>query len=129
MLPSFLAIGLGAAMGAWLRWGLGLWLNATGTAMPLGTLAANLAGGYGIGVALAWFAHNPGIPPEWRLFAITGFFGALTTFSTFSAEVVEMLTRQQFGWALATAGLHLLGSLAMTALGLASGRWLFVASA
>jgi len=116
-MTAFLAIGAGAVLGAWLRWGLGLWLNPTLSTLPLGTLAANLTGGYLIGLAIAFFSQHPGLPPEWRLFAITGFLGALTTFSTFSAEVFTQLSRGQLGWALATAGLHLLGSLAFTGLG------------
>jgi fluoride exporter len=116
-MTAFLAIGAGAVLGAWLRWGLGLWLNPSLSALPLGTLAANLSGGYLIGLAIAFFAQHPGLSPEWRLFAITGFLGALTTFSTFSAEVFTQLSRGQAGWALATASLHLFGSLAMTGLG------------
>ena len=116
-LSSFAAIALGAVLGAWLRWGLGLWLNPLFPTVPLGTLAANLLGGYLIGLALGFFAQHPGVPVEWRLGFVTGFLGALTTFSTFSAEVVTLLARQQWGWALLGAGAHLLGSLAMTALG------------
>ena len=120
MVNSFIAIGMGAALGAWLRWGLGLWLNPVFPTLPYGTLAANLLGGYLIGVAIAFFAQHPGLPPEWRLLAITGFLGGLTTFSTFSAEVFTLLSRGQAGWAMAAAGLHLFGSLAFTALGVAS---------
>lgn len=116
-IAAFLAIGLGAAFGAWLRWGLGLWLNPLFPTLPYGTLAANLLGGYLVGVAIAYFAQHPGLPPEWRLFAITGFLGGLTTFSTFSAEVFTLISRNQLGWALAAASAHLFGSLAMTALG------------
>jgi CrcB protein len=115
---AFIAVGAGAAVGAWLRWGLGLWLNPVYPAIPAGTLAANLIGGYLIGIAIAFFAQHPGIAPEWRLLLITGFLGGLTTFSTFSAEVVTMITRGQFFWALATSALHLLGSLSATGLGL-----------
>jgi len=122
MVNSFIAIGMGAALGAWLRWGLGLWLNPVFPTLPYGTLAANLLGGYLIGVAIAFFAQHPGLPPEWRLLAITGFLGGLTTFSTFSAEVFTLLSRGQAGWAVAAAGLHLFGSLAFTALGVASFR-------
>ena len=118
MLNSLLAIGSGAAIGAWLRWGLGLWLNPHHATLPLGTLAANLVGGYGVGLALAWFANAPGLSPEWRLFVITGLLGGLTTFLTFSAETVQMLLRQQYGWALATVAVHVLGSFSMTILGL-----------
>ncbi len=114
---SFLAIGVGAALGAWLRFGLSLWLNPMGGSVPLGTLAANLLGGYAVGLSLAWLATRPDLAPEWRLFIITGLLGGLTTFSTFSAEVVELLYRQHFIWALSTTGMNLFGSLAMTALG------------
>jgi CrcB protein len=124
MLYSFLAVGCGAAIGAWLRWGLGLWLNPGHAILPLGTVAANLIGGYGIGLALAWFAHQPGLSPEWRLFVITGLLGGLTTFSTFSAEVVQLLLRQQYGWAATTIAIHLVGSLSMTVLGLHTFRML-----
>jgi CrcB protein len=114
---TFLAIGFGAATGAWLRWGLGLWLNSLYPNIPLGTLAANLLGGYLIGLAIAVFAQHPGLAPEWRLLLITGFLGGLTTFSTFSAEVFTLMARAQFGLAFAAVSLHLLGSLAMTAFG------------
>ena len=114
---AFLAVGLGAACGAWIRWWLGMRLNPVFVHLPLGTLAANLAGGYLIGVAVAVFAIHQGLPHELRLFAITGFLGALTTFSTFSAEVVQLLQSAQYGWALLTAGVHLSGSLLMTGLG------------
>ena len=118
MLYSLLAIGSGAAIGAWLRWGLGLWLNPAHAVLTLGTLAANLIGGYGIGLALAWFLQQPNLSPEWRLFVITGLLGGLTTFSTFSAETVQLLLREQYGWAVTTVAVHVLGSLAMTILGL-----------
>jgi fluoride exporter len=119
---AFGAVGLGAALGAWLRWWLGLRLNPMFPTVPLGTLASNLIGGYLVGVAVAFFAQNQGLAPEWRLFAITGFLGGLTTFSTFSAEVVTLLSRGQLSWALATAGAHLAGSLVLTALGMATVR-------
>ena len=122
MFISLLAIGSGAAIGAWLRWGLGLWLNPYHAVLPLGTLAANLVGGYGIGLALGWFAHTPGLSPELRLLVITGLLGGLTTFSTFSAETVQMLLRQQYAWAGATVALHVLGSFSMTVLGLSTLR-------
>ncbi len=117
-MTSFLAIGLGAMLGAWLRWGLGLWLNPAYPSLPVGTLAANLLGGYLIGMAIAFFSQHPGLTPEWRLLLITGFLGALTTFSTFSAEVVTMITRGQYYWAFTTSALHLFGSLGATGLGL-----------
>ncbi|MDO9601853.1 MAG: fluoride efflux transporter CrcB [Rhodocyclaceae bacterium] len=115
---AFLAIGIGAVLGAWLRYGLGLWLNPTFAQMPLGTLAANLIGAYLVGAAIAVFHFNVDISPEFKLFFITGFLGALTTFSTFSAEVVALLQRAEYGWAAGTASLHLFGSLLMTGLGI-----------
>lgn len=122
LLPSLLSIGFGAAFGAILRWALGNWLNATYPAVPLGTLAANLLGAYLIGVAVAFFAETPSLSPLWRLALITGFLGGLTTFSTFSAEVVSNLMAGRLGAALAGAGLHVLGSFGMTMLGIASLR-------
>jgi fluoride exporter len=119
---AFGAVGVGAALGAWLRWWLGLRLNPLFPTVPLGTLASNLIGGYLVGVAVAFFAQNQGLAPEWRLFAITGFLGGLTTFSTFSAEVVTLLSRGQVAWAIGTAAAHLAGSLALTALGIATVR-------
>ncbi|MDP2433980.1 MAG: fluoride efflux transporter CrcB [Pseudomonadota bacterium] len=116
-MTSFLAIGLGATLGAWLRWGLGLWLNPLFPTLPYGTLAANLLGGYLVGIAIVFFVQHPGLSPEWRLFVITGFLGGLTTFSTFSAEVFTLISRGQLAWALGTASVHLFGSLAFTALG------------
>lgn len=118
MLYSLIAIALGATLGAWARWGLSLWLNPMHQAVPLGTLAANLVGGYLIGLAVAGFAQTPGLAHEWRLFVITGLLGGLTTFSTFSAETVALLQRQDYAWAFGVIALHLLGSLAMTGLGL-----------
>lgn len=115
---GFAAVGAGAALGAWLRWGLGIALNPLFPTVPLGTLAANLIGGYLVGFAVALFHQHAGLSPEMKLFIITGFLGGLTTFSTFSAEVVALLERAQYGWALAAAGGHLAGSLAMTALGI-----------
>lgn len=115
---GFLAVGIGAALGAWLRWALGMALNPVFPTLPLGTLAANLLGGYLVGMAVAFFGQHPGLSPEARLFAITGFLGGLTTFSTFSAEVVTLLARAQYLWALTSAATHLFGSLAMTALGM-----------
>lgn len=117
-LYAFIAVGLGSAIGAWLRWGLGLWLNPAVSELPLGTLAANLMGGYLVGLAVAFFTHYPSLSPEWRLFAITGFLGGLTTFSTFSAETVTLLMRGQYAWGSAIIASHLGGSLLMTVLGI-----------
>ena len=119
---GFVSVGVGAALGAWLRWGLGTWLNPRFAALPAGTLLANLVGGYLIGVAVAWISARPEVSPEWRLFVVTGFLGGLTTFSTFSAESVGMLLRGDYGWAALHASGHLFGSLTMTALGIASYR-------
>lgn len=115
---NFLAIGVGAALGAWSRWLLGLLLNPLFVAVPLGTLAANVVGGYLVGVAVGVFHLNTHFPLVWKLFAITGFLGGLTTFSTFSAEVVERLLAGTPGWAVALAAIHLAGSLTATWLGL-----------
>lgn len=120
----FMAVGAGAALGAWARWGLGLWLNPLFPAVPLGTLVANISGGYLIGLSLAWFAINPGIAPETRLLLVTGFLGALTTFSTFSAEALNLLQRQQYGMASLHVTLHLAGSLLATLLGILTLRLL-----
>ncbi len=120
MLFAALAVGLGAALGALLRWGLGSGLNHLFPALPPGTLAANLLGGYLVGVAIAVLAQAPQLAPEWRLFVITGFLGGLTTFSTFSAEVVLALQQGRTAWAAATVAGHVLGSVAMTLLGLAT---------
>jgi CrcB protein len=120
MWKPILAISLGAALGALLRWQLGLKLNSFFPSLPPGTLAANLIGGYTIGLALAYFAQAPGIAPEWRLFIITGFCGGLTTFSTFSAEIVALLQEQQLTWAMGTIATHVTGSLVMTLAGLAT---------
>ena len=114
---GLVAVAIGAALGAWSRWALALWLNAGERAMPWGTLLANVAGGLLVGIAVAWFTRHPQLDPAWRLFAITGFLGALTTFSSFSIEALGMLQRGAFGLALAHTGLHLFGSLAAAAIG------------
>jgi len=119
-----IAIGLGAVIGSWLRWGLSLWLNSALPEVPMGTLLANLVGGYLIGLAVAFFTQYPGLAPEWRLFIITGFLGGLTTFSTFSAETVTLLARGQYAWAGAIVTAHLGGSLLMTMMGMLTFRWL-----
>lgn len=124
---SVLGIGLGAAVGAWLRWLLGLWLNPLLPSLPLGTLAANLLGGYLMGIAMAWLLPQPDVPVELRLALITGFLGALTTFSAFSAEAIALIGRGAWLWLAAHIGAHLAGSLAMTGLGIAS-VWLLTAA-
>jgi len=120
MLHSIIAISVGASAGAVLRWLLGLALNAVFPTIPLGTLAANLIGGYLIGLAMAVFTTLPGLAPEWRLLVITGFLGGLTTFSTFSAEVTVLLQQGRYLWAGAAISVHVAGSLLMTMLGLAT---------
>lgn len=116
---TVIAICLGACVGALSRWQLGLWLNPSSAGlMPLGTLAANLIGGYLMGVCVGVFQQLPELDPVWRLALVTGFLGALTTFSSFSAEVVALLQQGRFALAAGTASLHLFGSLALTVLGL-----------
>ena len=117
-----LAISVGAAAGALLRWQLGVQMNSLFPVLPLGTLAANLAGGYIIGLAIAYFARAPDIAPEWRLLVITGFCGGLTTFSTFSAEVVNPVAGRSLVWAMGAIAIHVIGSLTMTLAGLATAR-------
>ena len=120
MLKSVIAISLGASAGSVLRWGLGLMLNALFPPIPMGTLAANLIGGYCIGLAVSFFDFFPALSPEWRLLCITGFLGGLTTFSTFSAEVTALLQQQRLFMAVGAIGLHVFGSLLMTLLGMAT---------
>ena len=119
---SWVAIAIGATLGAWLRWALGLWLNPVHTQISLGTLAANMGGGFVIGVAVAFFSSHPGLSPAWRLFAVTGFLGGLTTFSSFSAESMLLLQRGDFAWALGHSMLHLIGSLVCCFAGFAAYR-------
>lgn len=120
MITAVIAISLGAALGALSRWGLAVGMNHLFPALPPGTLVANVVGGYLIGVAVALFAHQSALPPEWRLFVITGFLGGLTTFSTFSAEVVHLLQQGRTAWALGAVAAHVLGSLAATLAGMAT---------
>jgi fluoride exporter len=115
---SALAVFVGAGLGALLRWFLGLRLNALFPPIPLGTLAANLIGGLLIGLLITWLNRHPALPPEVRLLLITGFLGGLTTFSTFSAEVVGLFARGEHLWGIAAAAAHLLGSLALTGIGM-----------
>ncbi len=114
---SVIAICIGASLGALMRWGLGLWLSP-GALIPWGTLVANLLGGYLVGLVIAIFQAAPQLDPVWRLALITGFLGALTTFSSFSAEVVGMLGQQRYLLAFGTAALHLFGSLLLTVAGM-----------
>ena len=124
MLLSVTSICAGASAGALLRWMLGTWLNHLWPNVPLGTLTANLIGGYLIGVAFAYFSGHPLLSPEWRLLIITGFCGGLTTFSTFSAEIVTLLQQGRSAWALGAAALHLTGSVLMTLAGIGTVQWL-----
>ena len=121
-LTGLAAVAVGAALGAWLRWLLGLAFNALLPTLPPGTLAANLIGGYIIGAALGGFAQTPHLAPEWRLLVITGFCGGLTTFSTFSAETALLLQQGRMLWFAAAVCAHVFGSLAATFAGLASAR-------
>ena len=124
-LPMLAVFG-GAGCGALLRWWLGSLLNPIFPTIALGTLAANLIGGLLVGIASAFFAHNASLPPELRLLIITGFLGGLTTFSTFSVEVVTLIGRQEYWWAMGAASVHLVGSLVLTAVGILMANALFV---
>lgn len=118
------AIAIGAVLGAWLRWALGNAFNHLHAHVPIGTFAANLIGGYLIGVAVEVFSRHLDWPPEIRLACVTGFLGALTTFSTFSAEAVTLLGRGEYGWMLAHMLSHLIGSILMTIFGMHCVRWI-----
>ncbi len=119
---GFIAVGVGGALGCWLRWLLGIALNPLLPNMLMGTLASNLVGGYLIGLAVEYFIQNDSLPPELRLFVIVGFLGGLTTFSSFSAEAVGLIASRELGWAFVLVTAHLIGSLAMTWLGILSMR-------
>jgi CrcB protein len=123
MWKSIAAVCVGASLGALLRWWLGMRLNSSFPPIPPGTLAANLIGGYIVGVAVAFFATFSALAPEWRLLVITGFCGGLTTFSTFSAEVVTLMQQGRGSWALAAMAAHLAGSLLMTLAGIGTVVW------
>jgi CrcB protein len=118
MIAKLIAVGVGAAGGAWIRWGLGLALNSIVKNFPLGTFVANLIGGFLIGIAVEFFSQNVELSPEWKLLIVTGFLGGLTTFSTFSAESVQLLQSARYGWMVFHIGVHTAGSIAMTVLGI-----------
>lgn len=123
MWKSVMAVSVGGTLGCLMRWWLGLALNSLFPAIPPGTLAVNLIGGYVIGAAIALFGTFTAIPPEWRLFVITGFCGGLTTFSTFSGELYALLQQGRLGWALGEVAVHVVGSVSMTFLGAATVYW------
>ena len=122
MITGFVAVGIGAVLGAWMRWGLSAWLNARLPDFPLGTLMSNLVGGYLVGLAVAYFAARHDLAPELRLFVVTGFLGGLTTFSTFSSEVTQLLLRGDYAVGGGLALAHVAGSLLLTIAGLATFR-------
>lgn len=124
MWNSIVALAVGSVLGGFSRWKLGLKLNSIFPTLPLGTLFANLIAGYVIGVAVAYFAQAPGVAPEWRLLIITGFCGGLSTFSTFSAEIVALLQQGRLTWAMGAIAVHVAGSVVMTIAGMASWQWL-----
>ncbi|GMU68762.1 MAG: hypothetical protein AMXMBFR37_10940 [Steroidobacteraceae bacterium] len=124
MWKPILAIAVGSVLGGLLRWGLGLKLNSLLPNVPPGTLAANLIAGYLVGLAVAYFAQASHLSPEWRLMAITGFCGGLSTFSTFSAEITGLLQRGLFSWAVSAIAVHVAGSVVMTFAGIATVAWL-----
>ncbi len=126
---AFLAIGCGAATGAWLRWGLGILLNPVFPTVPLGTLAANLLGGFLMGMAMEFLLERTLLPPELRLAMTTGFLGGLTTFSTFSAETATLLLREEYLWGIAIVLAHVVGSVTMTLLGILAMKLLFTMGA
>jgi CrcB protein len=121
-MPTWIAICVGASLGALGRWRLGLWLNSAQATLPWGTLAANWIGAYAVGALVVWFQANPGLDPVWRAALITGLLGALTTFSTFSAEALALIQQGRWGWAMLHSGLHLVGSVALAAAGMATAQ-------
>jgi CrcB protein len=125
MIRQWLAVGIGGAAGSLVRWRLGIWLNPIFPTLPFGTLAANLCGGFIMGLCMEYFARNAGVPPELRLAATTGFLGGLTTFSTFSAETSNLLLRRDYPWTAALIGANLIGSVLLTLTGVYCVRLLF----
>ena len=125
MIWQGLAVGIGAALGALLRWRLGAWLNPVFPTIPFGTLASNLLGGFIMGLCMEYFSRSVAVPPELRLAATTGFLGGLTTFSTFSAETTALLLRRDLPWSAAIIGAHLIGSLLLTIAGVYCVRLMF----
>jgi fluoride exporter len=125
MIWQWLAVGIGGAVGAMLRWRLGVWFNAVFPTIPFGTLASNLIGGFIMGLCMEYFSRNAGVPPELRLAATTGFLGGLTTFSTFSAETSALLLRRDYLWSAAIIGAHVVGSILLTIAGVYCVRLLF----
>lgn len=121
-LLGFIAVGAGAAVGAWLRWWLGIVLNPVFPTLPMGTLAANLVGGFLMGLAMGFLSHFEALAPELRLLVTTGFLGGLTTFSTFSAETVTLILHEQFGWTALIILAHVAGSVLMTLAGIGTLR-------
>jgi CrcB protein len=125
MIRQWLAVAIGGALGSVLRWRLGAWLNPVFPTIPFGTLTANLAGGFIMGLSMEYFARNTGLAPELRLAAATGFLGGLTTFSTFSAETATLLMRRDYSWSAAIVGVHVAGSVLLTLTGVYCVRLLF----
>jgi CrcB protein len=123
---GFVAVGMGAGLGAWLRWWLGILFNPVFPTLPLGTLAANLLGGFLMGLAMEFLARHTALSPELRLGITTGFLGGLTTFSTFSAETVTLLAHEEYFWAAVAVTVHVIGSLSMTVLGIFTLRFLLI---
>jgi len=124
LIAQGVAVAIGAALGGLMRWRLGIWFNPLFAPIPMGTLAANLLGGFLAGLCLEFFARNADVSPELRLAATTGFLGGLTTFSTFSAETASLILRRDFLWSAVMAGVHLIGSVVLTLLGVYSVRLL-----
>ena len=122
---SWFAVGGGAAVGAWLRWGLGILLNPVFPTVPLGTLASNLVAGFLMGIAMEFMTRNTALSPEIRLLMTTGFLGGLSTFSTFSAEIVTLLSHKEYVWGLFAIAAHVVGSVVLTVLGIFAVRLLF----